>query len=115
MLNWLPESEGNLICLKASGKVTDTDYRFLVPKMNKVLACSTSLRIFADFSAFEGWEWAHALDKFTFAMDDVERVAILGGARAKELSELASATLQKSELRYFENNEKSLAMNWVKE
>ena len=115
MLNWLPESEGNLICLKASGKVTDTDYRFLLPKINEVLVRSSSLRIFVDFCEFEGWEWAHALDKFTFAMDDVERIAIFGGARAKELSKLASATLKISEVRYFAENEKSTAINWVKE
>ena len=112
MLQWLPESEGNLICFKASGKVTDTEYRLLLPKINEVLARSSSLKLFGDFSDFEGWEWAHALDKFTFAMDDVERVAIFDGERGKELAELAATNLKYSDVRYFDD--KNTALIWVK-
>ena len=113
MLHWLPESEDNLICLKATGKVTDTEYRLILPKINEVLARSTSLRILGDFSDFEGWAWAHALDKFTFGMEDVERIAIFGNERGKQIAELGATTLKKSKVRYFEN--KKAALTWVKE
>ena len=113
MLLWLPESEGNLICLKAIGKVTDIEYRMILPQINEVLARSTSLRILGDFSDFEGWAWAHALDKFTFGMEDVERIAIFGSERGKTIADLGARTLKQSEVRYFENKEAALI--WVKE
>jgi hypothetical protein len=113
MLHWLPESEDNLICLKATGKVTDTEYRMILPQINEVLARSTCLRILGDFSDFEGWAWAHALDKFTFAMEDVERIAIFGNERAKKIADLGATKLKDSQVCYFENKEAALI--WVKE
>ena len=115
MLQWLPESAGELICLKASGRVSDADYRAIRPQLDEVLANQTSLRLFGDFSDFEGWQWAQAQEKFSFGREDVKKIAILGNAFAKELAVLAETTLQETEVRFFEADDKNAALIWVRE
>jgi len=115
MLQWLPESNGDLICLKASGRVTDADYRAILPQLDQVLTSQTSLRLFGDFSDFEGWEWAQAQQKFSFGRDDVKKIAILGKTLAADLAVLAKTTLKDTDVRFFEAADKNAALIWVKE
>jgi|TARA_B100000315_G_scaffold247014_1_gene275118 hypothetical protein len=115
MLQWLPESGGDLICLKASGRVTDADYRAIVPQLDVVLSNQTGLRLFGDFSDFEGWEWAQAQEKFSFGRDDLKKIAILGHEFAKELAVLAEVTLKDTEVRFFDADDKNAALIWVKQ
>jgi hypothetical protein len=94
--------------------VTDIDYRALEPKIKHVLSRSSKLRVCGDFSEFEGWEWAHSMDKFPFAGEDVHKVAIIGDALGKELAELAQIKLVHSEVRFFDQVEKKAALDWVR-
>jgi len=114
MLQWLPESAGDLICLKASGRVSDADYRAILPQFDAVLSRQSSLRLFGDFSDFEGWQRAQAQEKFSFGREDFKKIAILGNAFAKELAALAEARLQDTEVRFFDTTDKNAALIWVK-
>ncbi len=115
MLQWLPESAGNLVCLKASGRVSDADYRAILPQLDEVLSTQTSLRLFGDFTDLEGWEWAQAQEKFSFGREDLKKIAILGNELARDLAALAEATLKDSDVRFFNVADKNAALIWVKE
>ena len=38
MLTLMPESAGDLVCLKAAGKLTDEEYKDMMPRLEAVIA-----------------------------------------------------------------------------
>ena len=114
MLQWLPESDGDQICLKVSGRVSDADYRAILLQLDAVLSSQSSLRLFGDFSDFDGWEWALAQEKFSFGRDNFKKIAILGKEIAKDLAALAVVTLNDTEVQFFDTDDKNAALIWVK-
>ena len=47
MLTRMSESAGDLVCLKAAGKLTDEDYKAMMPQLEAVIAEHGSLRLLA--------------------------------------------------------------------
>lgn len=48
----LPESAGKLAALKAIGKLTDEDYKAVVPQLEEVITAQGALRLLADLEEF---------------------------------------------------------------
>jgi hypothetical protein len=84
MFEILPESQGDLIAIKASGKLTADDYeKFLVPKLDKLFAAYGKLRMLVLFSEdFSGWaEVSAAWDDAMIGLQhprDFKKLALVG-------------------------------------
>ena len=63
MVIFLPESEGNLVCCKAIGKLTDEDLHNLVVRIERILEIHGSFLLYVNLEFFKVWEWQAAWGK----------------------------------------------------
>jgi len=62
MLMLLPESSGDLVCLKGLGKLTDEVLKDMMPHLEAVITAHSGLRLLADLTDINGWDWRAAWD-----------------------------------------------------
>ena len=117
MFHILPESDGNLICLKVSGKLTDADYKAFIPKIEDVIEEFGTAKFYVDMLDLEGWEWRAAWDDFAFGIQhwsDFTKIAMVGNKQWEELSARVADKITKADVRYFEESQAAEALVWVK-
>jgi len=118
MFEVLPETHGRRFFVKASGKLTDDDYKQLTPRLDKAIAEHGPLRMFIDMEDFQGIELQAAWDDFAFGIkhwNDFERAAIVGDKRWQELSVKTFDLITKGDFRYFDTADKATAHSWVED
>ena len=118
MFDVLPESEGRRVFVKASGKLTDADYKALIPQLEGTIDKYGPIRLLVDMGEFEGIELRAAWDDFAFGLkhwNDFERMALVGDKRWEELSVKAFNCLTKGDIRYFDLADGNLARAWIEE
>jgi SpoIIAA-like len=119
MFQVMPESEGKIIGLKASGKLTDHDYQeVLIPNLEAVIRQHGKFRLlcFID-EKFEGLEagalWEDA--KFFLAhKDNFEKMAVAGGPKWIELIMKLFAPLMQGDVKTFPGEQLSKAWEWIR-
>jgi len=117
MFTTLPDSAGDLVCLKASGRLTDEDYKDMMPRLEAVISKHGSLRLYADLIDFDGWEWRAGWDDLAFGIkhwNDIKRIALIGDANWEQLAAKIADKLSPAEVRYFSDDESESALDWVK-
>ncbi len=118
MFDVLPESEGRRIFVKASGKLTDADYKALIPQLEAAIDRHGSLRLLVDMGEFKGIELQAAWDDFAFGIkhwNDFERMALVGDKRWEELLAKAFNRLTRGDIRYFDLVDANAARAWIEE
>ncbi len=86
MLEILPETEGNLLVVKASQKLTTKDYEeIFIPTLNKLIEQHGKIRILMCLdNSFSGWELGAMWDDAKFGIEhrkDFEKIAVVGGPK----------------------------------
>jgi hypothetical protein len=115
MFMWLPDSAGTLVSLKLLGRFTEADVEVVLPKLIQVIETGGELRLVADLSDFDGWEWRAAWDKEAFGIkhwDKVKKIALVGTLGWATLVARLAATITSAEVRVFDDRDKALA--WVR-
>lgn len=119
MFTIMPESAGPVVGVRATGKLTDADYKeTLIPAFDKLFAehGSLSVLIYLD-EGFEGWEVAAAWDDARFGLGhrkDFAKLAVVGGPAWVELGIKAFGFMMPGEIRVFPAGELDAAWTWVK-
>jgi SpoIIAA-like len=119
MFNIMPESQGKIIGLRATGKLTDQDYKeILLPSLEALIMQHGKIRLlcFID-EGFTGLEpgafWEDA--KFFFPhKNDFEKMAIAGGPKWVGLIMKLFAPLMAGEARIFHGDQLPEAWEWIK-
>jgi hypothetical protein len=106
------------LSLKATGKLTHSDYELITPMIDSALAGvrSPRIRAFLDMSELEGWEPRAAWDDFKLGMKhghQFTKIALLGHKRWQQLGAKVGAWFVSGEVRYFEDEGAALA--WLNE
>jgi hypothetical protein len=119
MIEVLPESEGNVLALKAVGKLTDRDYKdVLIPRLEALIREYGKARLLLDMGdEFHGWEAAAAWDDARFGLahrKDFEKMGVIGGPRWVEWCMKLGALLISGEIRSFTAGERDAAFAWIK-
>ena len=119
MIEILPESEGNVLILKAVGKLTDADYKeVLIPRLEAIIAEHGKARLLLDMGdEFKGWEPKAAWDDARFGLahrKDFEKMAVIGGPRWVDWALKLGALMVRGEIRSFAAERRAEAMQWVK-
>lgn len=119
MIEVLPESKGNVLVIKAAGKLTDRDYKdIFIPRLESVIREHGKARLLLEMGEnFHGWEGAAMWDDFRFGMahrNDFEKMGIVGGPRWLEWCMKLGALLMSGEIRNFSTNERDAAFTWIK-
>jgi hypothetical protein len=119
MIEVLPESQGNVMGIKASDKVTAQDYEeVLTPRLEAVLKEHGSVRFLylldEDFQGFElGAMWDDAKVGLKHRKE-FDKVALVAAARWMEVGMKLFAPLLKGELKSFPREQLSAAWEWLK-
>lgn len=120
MIEFLPESHGNVLGVKAGGKVTDGDYKdVLIPKMDSLLEEFGRGRFLYYLSdEFEGFELGAMWDDMKYAAghnDKFDKVALVGGPKWFDWAAKISQHFVKAEIKTFSGDELTQAWSWVEE
>jgi hypothetical protein len=120
MLEILPESRGKIIWIRASGKLTDEDYReVFIPRLEAVLKERGKARLlfqvdhdFAGWSLGALWEdlkldWKHK--------NDFERIVVVAAPRRAEVVTNLLAHLMEGEIRTMPREQLGAAWTWIQE
>ena len=118
MLEVLPETQGKVLALKATGKLTDEDYKdVLIPRLEAILHEHGKARILLDLGEeFPGMEAAAVLDDLRVGLGhrhDFEKVAVVSSSQwIRSLLKMA-AGLMSGEIESFFPSERGRALEWI--
>jgi hypothetical protein len=119
MFQIIPESQGKIIGLRATGKLTDQDYQeILIPSLEALINQHGRIRLLCfmdeDFAGLEaGALWDDA--KFFLPhKDDFEKMAIVGGPKWIELAMRLFASLMKGDVKTFPSDQLPQAWDWIR-
>ena len=118
MIEILPKSHDNIMGVKASGKVTDADYKeILIPGLDKIIqehGNGNFLYYLSD--EFEGFELGAMWDAAQYACshaDKFVKIAFVGGPKWMEWSVKMSEFFIKAEIKPFRDDQLDEAWNWI--
>ena len=116
-MHQITRDEGNLVTVRATGKLTQEDYDQLIPAWERVIAEKGSMRMLFVMEDFHGWEPGAAWDDFRFGTShsaQVERVAMVGEKKWQRwLTKIGSVFLHER-VRYFDLPDLAAAERWVR-
>lgn len=118
MIEFMQESRGNTLALKASRKLTEDDYAsVLIPKLDALLREHGKLKVlFYMDESFEGWEPGAAWDDAKFGIKhraDFAKLAVVGGPRWVEWCMRLSAWIMEGEVKTFDEAQLRDALEWI--
>jgi hypothetical protein len=108
MIEFMSESSGNVTGIRATGKLTDADYKqTLIPRLESLFGEHGKVNVlFYMDESFEGWD----LDDRA----DFEKLAVVGGPAWVDWCIKLGGFLMKGEIRIFPVDQLDRAWNWVK-
>ena len=119
MIEIMPESNGSALALKATGKLTDADYKeVLIPNIEEIIKQSGKAKVLLYLPEdFAGWEPHAAWDDARFGLqhrNDFEKLAVVGGAKWVEWATKIASYFMEGEVKTFPEAHLSEALDWVR-
>lgn len=120
MLQILPRSQGNVVGVTCSGKVTGQDYRdILLPTISRIIAEHGKARVLFDCDDnFMGYEAKALLEDMRYSFrhrHQLERFAVINGPGWLNLLTKACDKLTKCRCRTFHKAVREQAWLWIEE
>lgn len=115
MLTMETETTG-IVAIKASGKLSKSDYDRFVPEFERIARTSRPLRILIELDDFRGWELPALWEELKFDtthQSDMGRVAVVGEKAWQEWGTQLSKPFFKAEMRYFDHDHAADARAWL--
>lgn len=119
MIEILPESEGKVLGIRATGRVTNEDYeKVFIPRLKKIIAehGAVSCLYYMD-AEFQGWEVGAMWDDAKFGIKhakDFDKIAVVGGPKWAAWGVKLEALFMKGEIKIYSVDQLSEAWNWIK-
>lgn len=119
MIDVMNESTGNILDVRASGKLSRADYRdVLAPRVQSLLGRFRTLRVlFLMGEDFDGWSLGAAWANTTFDLKhrrDFEKIAMVGAPKWEEWCVRTVATLLiRGQMQTFRLDQLALARKWL--
>lgn len=120
MIEVLPQTEGNLLAVKATHKLTNQDYKeTLIPRLEAIVRDYGRARFIIDLSNdFHGWDVSAMWDDVRFGVtnrNSFEKMAIVGGPKTVEWGTKLAKMFMSGEVKCFPTNAYNEAIDWVNE
>lgn len=116
MIEIMPESRGAILVLKATGQLTDADYReVLIPRLEEIIERYGKGRLLLELNG-HGWEPRAAWDDARFGLRhrrDFEKMGVLGGPRWADWVLALAPLLMDGEIRSFSPDQRQEALHWI--
>ncbi len=118
MITILPESRGNVLAVKANGKLTVRDYEdVFIPKLEELIREHGKVRALLYLAEdFDGWEMGAMWDDARVGLKhrkDFEKMAVVGGPGWVQKVVRAVAPLMSGEVKTFAADELEEALHWI--
>jgi hypothetical protein len=118
MLEIMPESKGKVLWVRASGKLTDADYKeVFIPRLEALIKEHGKIRLlFLMEEDFQGWELGAMWDDAKFGLQhlhDFEKIAVVGAPRWVEAAMKLFARLMDAEVKAVIREQLTEARAWI--
>lgn len=116
MIQILGETKGNLICTKATEKLTRRDYEKLLPLLINALRQYDKIRWYFEMENFKGWELKAFWKDVKFDLQHAnafEKITMVGEKKWQEWMTDLMKPFTKAEIKFFELSERDRAFNWI--
>lgn len=119
MIEVLPESEGNVLGVRASDTLTDDDYRNTwIPRLEALIQKHGQVRalLYMD-EGFKGWSAGALWDDARFGVrhaSDFDKVAVVGGPDWAAWGARLVGHLMKGDVKSFPGDQLQPAWDWIK-
>ena len=119
MVEVLPNSEGNVLIVKAVGKLTDRDYKeVLIPRMESIIREFGKARLLLDVGdEFSGVEAGAFWDDAHFGLthrNDFDKMGVIGGPKWVEWGLKLAKLIMSGDIKSFSPTEREEAVSWIK-
>ena len=118
MLEIINVGTDQVIGVKASGRLTDEDYRKFLPQLEELIRRQGPILLFVDMTEFEGWETKAAWDDLKFGLRhdvDFARIAVVTDRKWLQWMIRASTIFFAAEMRCFPGADRERALQWLQE
>jgi hypothetical protein len=118
MIEIRPESQGNILVLKATGKLTRRDYKeVLIPRLESIIHEHGKARLLLDMGdEFQGWKAMALWDDIHFGLkhrSDFEKMGVIAAPRWVGWMLKLGSVLISGELRTFSPTDRAAAVAWI--
>ena len=118
MIEVLPQSNGNLLAIKATEKLTNQDYKeVMIPRLEAIIRQYGRARFVMDLSNnFHGWEMSAMWDDVRFGVahrNSFEKMAVVGGTKCMEWGTKLAKLMMNGEIKCFPVNHYNEAIEWL--
>jgi hypothetical protein len=118
MIESLPAIEGNIVCLRAVGTLTEEDYTdFFIPVMTEEFEPFPAFRLYVDLSRLLGWDETSSWETGAILHSNLhkfKRAAIVGGLSWAGLALVLRDSLPAGAYEFFTDGNQKRAMAWVR-
>ncbi len=118
MIELMPESSGNFLAVKVSGKLTDEDYKnFWIPKSDELINQFGKIRVLMLMAEdFHGWNLHAAWDDAVFGIKRrhaFAKIAVVGAGKWIKWGADLGAKIMDGEVRTYSDAQLQEALQWV--
>jgi len=119
MVEVLPESQGDIVGVRVSGKLTDKEYKgTLIPALDQAIQAHGTMRLLCYMDKdFKGWELGAAWDDLTYWLkhkNDFSKLALVGATKWIETATKWSSHIMGGEIKFFPIEGLPKAWEWIK-
>lgn len=119
MIEVLADSAGKVLILKATGKLTDRDYKeVLIPRLESIIGEYGKACLLVEMGdEFHGWEAEALWDDARFGLahrNDFDKMGVVGGRGWIEWGLKLAKLIMSGEIRSFSPAEREEARLWIK-
>ena len=118
MFEILPvNDDNNILAFKASGKLTDVDYKKFLPVLEEMIRSNGQISLYVELQDFEGWEAAAAWDDLRFGLqheNDFKRIAIITDKVLFHTAIGFMNLFSNFDMKFFEQSETAAAWEWLR-
>jgi stage II sporulation SpoAA-like protein len=109
---------GKLLEVEVSGKLHREDYPHFIPEFERHVQDHGKVRVLFDMRDFHGWDMGALWEDTKFNLThfkDIERLAMVGDQKWEEWMAGFCRAFTTAKIRYFDENHKSDARDWLEE
>jgi hypothetical protein len=117
MFEKLSESSGNIIGVKLAGILTDEDYKYFVPELEKIISAHSKIRLLLLTAYPQKFKPKAAWDDLVFwikHIKNIERLAIVGQKEWEKWIELLEKPFIRTEVKYYSASCLQDAWSWLR-
>ncbi|MBC8550985.1 MAG: STAS/SEC14 domain-containing protein [Candidatus Brocadiales bacterium] len=120
MIEIMTETEGSILAIKATEKLTTRDYEeVFIPKLDQLIRVFGKRKVVMFLAdTFTGWEIGAAWDDAKFGLqhrNDFEKIALVGGPKWVEWTTKIGSHFVGGQVKTYDTSDIQAAISWVKE